>query len=389
YPLAAGLLLNVLLKIQAERNAMLRRQEIEQELNRELSTTTQWDELFRKIVRFPASLLPVVGASLYTLAQDNDSLKLDADWRLGKADNNTASSERLPQDACGFSHHADESALHPLANQIQPQPTSTKGFCLPLKHRGQWIGAMHIYLPSSENLTIEHVNMLNGLAPIIAFNIHSFRIHTPLVLQTETIQNERKRIARELHDTLGQNLAYLRLMLDKLTMSGSVHEVATIQQELEQMRDIANEAHEQMRHTLSTLKPEAAATLTELLQATAREVATEAGFELRVSASNALAPLPPIVQRKTHAIFREALYNIQKYAQAKTVQLSIHWEVSTRTLNVNLTDDGIGFDLDQIPSHGHFGLLIMQQRAEEIGGELTIITAPMQGTQVHFKWVAG
>lgn len=387
YPIAAGLLLDALLKIQAERNADLRRQELEQRLNRELLAASNWEELRLKVVYFLAAILPVTGVSLFTFSEGSNNLKFETEWRLMTAEAGRVP-QAIPYDHCGVSSHGHVKHFHAFVPGAQSVPAHSKGYCLPLFHRDQWVGAMHLHLPVSDSLTIEQINNLNTLSSTIALAIQSAMLGSSITLQSEAIQNERKRIARELHDTLGQNLAYLRLMLDKMTMNGSIQEVATIQRELEQMRDIANEAHKQIRNTLSMLRPDAAANLADLLQATAGEVAQVADFKLQFVVLGEPESLPPIIQQKIHAIFREALYNVQRHAQAKTVQLSINWNVIDRTLLISLTDDGVGFEMEHIPQQGHFGLLIMHQRAEEIGAELTITSAPVKGTQVRLGWPA-
>jgi two-component system, NarL family, nitrate/nitrite sensor histidine kinase NarX len=242
-------------------------------------------------------------------------------------------------------------------------------------------------MPLSEQLSSDQISILNDLAPTIAHAIEAARHADRLDSHNLVIQNERERIARQLHDTLGQNLAYLRLKLDQMSTENALQEIDVVQQDLERMRDIAYQAHEQIRQTLVSLKPDGASNLNDLLLAQAQAVAEQAGFILHPHINGACVPLPSTIQRKIHAIFREALFNVEKHARADNVQLSILWEDSTASLTVALEDDGIGFDPQQVPAEGHFGLLIMQQRAEEINARLTISTAPSQGTRVALHYI--
>ena len=147
-----------------------------------------------------------------------------------------------------------------------------------------------------------------------------------------------------------------------------------------------HEAHEQIRQTLVSLKPDGGADLTELLLAQAEAIANEGGFTIYHHLFGEATPLPSIVQRKIHPIFREALYNVLRHANASTAHLSIIWDNSTGSSTISLEDDGVGFDLDHAAAEGHFGLLIMHQRAEEVSGQLTITTAPAQGTRVVLQY---
>jgi signal transduction histidine kinase len=388
YPVGVGILLNALLQFQAERNASLRQQEIEQRLNQELLTAYNWEELRLKVIHFLAAMLPVTGVSLFTSSEESHNLKFETEWWLVTAETRHVL-RTIPHDYCGVANHALVKHAHVFEPGDQAMATHSKGYCLPLFHNTEWIGVIHVHLPVSESLTTEQINNLNALSPTIALAIRSSMQGSLSTVQFEAVQNERKRIARHLHDTLGQNLAYLRLMLDKMRMNGNLQEINTIQKELERMQDVANEANEQIRHTMDTLRLEKETQLADLLLAQAQEVSKETGFKLQHNMLGEPFTLPFNVQRKIHAIFREALYNVRRHAQAKTVQLSMHWNAPDGSLTILLTDDGVGFDAGQDPRQGHFGLLIMRQRAEEIGGELNITSEPGKRTQVELRWKSG
>jgi signal transduction histidine kinase len=160
--------------------------------------------------------------------------------------------------------------------------------------------------------------------------------------------------------------------------------ISSIQHDLDRMRDISNDAYEQIRQTLRSLQPQYEGNLSDNLHMIASKTAERAGFELqyRVRGTNRQL-LPADVQRKILLILREGLSNIEQHAQAKAVNLALLWE--DPDLIITLEDDGIGFDPEGISGFGHFGVQIMRQRIKEINGSIEIISSPGLGSKVILR----
>jgi signal transduction histidine kinase len=385
YPLGVGLLLNTLLRVQEQRNYILRQREIEQKLSQNLMSAASWDQLCRKIVGFPATVTPAVGVSLFSVLQETAALNLEADWWITERLRRPALQSPPALDTCGVAHHQQEKRLHRFLPSTSEPSSPLNGYCLPLFKDNRWLGLLYLYLPASERLSSDQISILNDIAPAIALALDNIRRQNRSDTQAEAIQIERERIARQLHDTLGQNLAYLRLKLDQISMENKWNEIASVQQDLERMRDIAHEAHEQMRQSLDSLKAEGGENLHDLLLARAQVVAQQSCFTVDAQVSGEPFLLPATAQRKILSIFQEALNNVARHAQASTVHLSIIWDASAPHLMVSMEDDGVGFDLHQARGHNHFGLIIMQQRAEEIQSDLAITSEPGKGTRVELR----
>jgi signal transduction histidine kinase len=221
---------------------------------------------------------------------------------------------------------------------------------------------------------------LHDVAAPLAVAISSAQPQRSAALQTEAVEAERQRIARDLHDTLGQSLGFLHLKLDQLATDGALHEIAEIQQELERMRDVANEAYTQVRSTLSDLKPPQEMALATALLQRAQAVGARAHFEVRLQSQGQPRMLAPRVYRHVLYLFREALANVEKHAHARQVKIDLEWTADA--LNLVLTDDGRGFDPHKLVLNGHFGLEIMRERAREINGQLAVQSSPDGGTNV-------
>ncbi|RMF00027.1 MAG: sensor histidine kinase [Chloroflexi bacterium] len=208
-------------------------------------------------------------------------------------------------------------------------------------------------------------------------------------IQAEASRAERQRIARDLHDKLGQNLAYLHFKLDQLsTHADSVNlaDIESIQADLEHMRQVADLAYGQIRGTLDNLRNEADTpeNLAPALQQQAKTIGDRNGLDIQIDVSGAGTPICRIVQRTILNIAHESLTNAGKHAQAGTVNVRLSCNQNATTFSV--TDDGTGFETSTASPNGHYGLKIMRERAEEVGGRLEVKSSPGNGTQIigHF-----
>jgi signal transduction histidine kinase/HAMP domain-containing protein len=190
---------------------------------------------------------------------------------------------------------------------------------------------------------------------------------------------ERSRVARDLHDSVTQALFAASLKAEALTMEGAVSGKA---------RDIVGElsrltrgALAQMRTMLLDLRGEAVeeVPIQQLLRTAVQ--ATEASSSVNVSLTiEGDVKLPAGVHVATYRITQEALNNVAKHARASNAWVSLHMEPSLVRLVVG--DDGCGFEPGSVdPSH--MGLASMEERAREAGAELSIHTAPGEGTIVR------
>ncbi|MFQ3568135.1 MAG: ATP-binding protein, partial [Aggregatilineales bacterium] len=113
------------------------------------------------------------------------------------------------------------------------------------------------------------------------------------------------------------------------------------------------------------------------------EFGAQTGIEARFEKANVLSvQLPPLAEMETIRIVQEALTNVRKHAQAAAVSVAVN--ASERYLSITICDNGIGLNLHQT-ERSHFGLATMRERAQKIGGTLTITSAPGAGTVIHVR----
>ena len=197
-------------------------------------------------------------------------------------------------------------------------------------------------------------------------------------VETLTLEAERQRMARELHDTLAQGLAGLVLQLEAL-------EVSLERDNKEQALQITARARDRARATLADARraiDDLRAADMETADAVIREVerfqqATGIPCDLEMPPELDLSP-----QNSEHLLrcASEGLANVARHAQATRVSLKIV-EESGRVV-VEIRDNGRGFDADSAIPSGHYGLLGLRERARLAGGQLVVESEPGEGTRV-------
>jgi signal transduction histidine kinase len=326
-----------------------------------------------------------VAVGLYLQGREDEGYSLAAEWSLLHPDVRFSLKGVDPIKSCGADEQHTGTELHPFDNDdYNTGNASLRGYCLPLYHAGRLLGLLHLYTLRKDQLTPEQIRIFNRLTASISSTIESATPEDAESVRIAVARLERERIARLLHDTLGQSLAYLRSVLEQFNMDELYSRITSIQHDLDRMRDISNDAYEQIRQTLRSLQPQYEGNLSDTLHTIASKTAERAGFELqyRVRGTNRQL-LPADVQRKILLILREGISNIEQHAQAKVVNLALLWEEPD--LVITLEDDGIGFDPDAALGFGHFGIQIMKQRIKEIDGSIELTSTPGQGSRIILR----
>jgi PAS domain S-box-containing protein len=200
-------------------------------------------------------------------------------------------------------------------------------------------------------------------------------------------ERERNRIARDLHDSLGHSLGYLHLKLDQLAGSDTLGDAAAFRRELAHMRDVTNEAYELVRGMLAALHPSSSTDLATAVLTQARVIGRRGGFEVQLSAEGRSSRLAPTVQQQVLYLLQEALINVERHANAQHVDIKLLW--TKDLLTVVLADDGCGFEMGAPQTAGHYGLGIMQERADELNAQLSLSSRPGAGMQVNLQLPLG
>jgi signal transduction histidine kinase len=225
--------------------------------------------------------------------------------------------------------------------------------------------------------------MLGSLAKSGAALEANAKIRTELLQKVMTAQeDERKRIARELHDETGQ--AITSLMVGMKLVEQVADDPDEVRSRSTELRVLAARTLESVRQLSRQLRPSVlddaglVAALRRHISDFARFNGLSVDFQVVGDESRRL---PPEVETAAYRIVQEALTNVARHARAKNA--SIILDLSGDVISTVVEDDGVGFDPAQI--EGTSGVLGMRERAVLLGGSLTIESAPETGTTIYAK----
>jgi len=197
-----------------------------------------------------------------------------------------------------------------------------------------------------------------------------------------TLQAERERMARELHDTLAQGVAGLILQLEALKAYQQQNEYSKAEKVVTQALDRARNTLSESRAAIEDLRNDDRDFQTTLEKLVAEFTTTgKTACELNIKLEDTQM-ISRHIQHHARRVLHEALTNIQKHAQAKNASVSV--VQSGNTLELWIRDNGIGFDPEENPARGHFGLQGLQERAQLTNSRYTLSSSPGEGTAIEF-----
>lgn len=199
-----------------------------------------------------------------------------------------------------------------------------------------------------------------------------------------SIMEERDRLARELHDSLGQIMGYLNIRIQAIRDKFAEGNFTEADHHLAHLAQVLEEANAEVREFIYGIKTSLLLKdgfFKTLAQYTAR---FSADFEIRVTINNPAGltdrDLTLPVQSQLFRIIQEAFTNTRKHAQAK--QITVVFQRNATNISISVGDDGLGFDCAKLPEDKHFGLGIMRERAAQVGGAVQVQSSSGQGTEV-------
>ncbi len=258
-------------------------------------------------------------------------------------------------------------------------PAARVGIYAPLIARNMLVGVLVAEAQDPTHLGTDDLPLVTGLAEQAALAIDNavwFRR-----LRIVGAEEERTRIARDLHDRVAQALAYLAFELDRIVDLSAGSELTA---SLQTLRDDIRRVVTEVRDTLYDLR-------TDVNEAQGF-VSTTESFLDRVRARSDLAVhfrhheerrLPVPLERELWRITQEAVVNVERHARAKT--LTVDWSVREQVAEAVIHDDGIGFPAGASGRLDSYGLLGMRERADAIGATLVIDSAPGRGTIIRCR----
>lgn len=205
-------------------------------------------------------------------------------------------------------------------------------------------------------------------------------------------EEERKRIARELHDETAQNLALLRRELQE-SIRAQPEAGSETGRRLGRAYDLAGETLQGVRRFTSNLRPPVLDDLgmVPALETLVSEMTLETGGATPLEVSGTPRRLEPEAELMLFRIVQEALRNAQKHARATRIAVSVRFNEAS--VDIAVSDNGKGFDTTGVSSvgssEGHLGLAGMQERAGLLGADMGVESQPGRGTKVWLHYPTG
>ena len=197
-------------------------------------------------------------------------------------------------------------------------------------------------------------------------------------------EEERKRVAREIHDGPAQLMANL-IIKTELCERLVDRDPAQVKMELNSLKELARISLKDVRKIIYDLRPMSLDDLG-LIPTVQRFISnymdeTKQNVELHVFGG--LVPLAPIVELASFRIIQEALNNVRKHAGASNVHVKL--EFTKKSIKLVVSDNGKGFNKENVKSHdldGGYGLLSIKERVDLLNGKLDVISTPGKGTKI-------
>jgi two-component system nitrate/nitrite sensor histidine kinase NarX len=289
-------------------------------------------------------------------------------------------------DLCGLMSCADCLAHRTLA--VHPLKDGRRVLSLPLKDTEQHYGVLQLEMPPGRELAQWQTQLLEALSRHIGIAIGTAR-------RTEqsrrlSLLEERAALARDLHDSLAQSLAYMKIQVSRLKpLVDNPQRGNEARDVLEELREGLNSAYRQLRELLTTFRLRIEGEgLAAALQTTVAEFSGRGGIPVTLEVHLAGCTLTPNEEIHALQIVREALSNVINHARAHKAEVKVICN-SDGSVSATVIDDGIG--IRQAAGAHHYGMTIMEERAKNLGGQLTVENLPALGTRVtlHFMPSAG
>ncbi|MDQ7843052.1 MAG: GAF domain-containing sensor histidine kinase [Armatimonadota bacterium] len=251
--------------------------------------------------------------------------------------------------------------------------------CIPLRAEGQTLGALGLGFAGDPVAP----GLLQAVASHVAAAVHTARFAHRIA--DIGVLEERRRIAREIHDGLAQTVAEALLQTDLSAAAGPDQGRG----DLRELRTVLERAMGELREFMTELRRSERTdeSLFAALDAMGRDFGRRHRIPTTVVTRGQDGPLPSAVRHAVLAIARQALTNVRAHARATAVTITA--EATEDAASVSIADNGVGFDLGAFrarpPGGRHLGITSMEERAALVGGILQVESRPGGGTKVTVR----
>lgn len=344
------------------------------------------EELAQRFAEKLARIAQADAAAVRLASGDGERLLLLGQVRLPQKMREAEGCVRIGECACGeHLQTATGARVIPIR-----QPSAPKlGHCeaagyqtvvaLPMRTPQHVIGEVELFFYGERQLAEGERQLLDALVGQVASQLDNLRLAARD--REMAVSEERNLLAQELHDSIAQSLAFLKIQVQLLRQALRKHSESDIERSLSEIDTGVSESYADVRELLLHFRTRAGhEDIEHALRATLSKFELQSGLSARLVMSGEGVPLPPDTQIQVLHVVQEALSNVRKHAGAREVELRVRQAPQWR---FEVIDDGRGFDpqSDAI-DETHVGLRIMRERAGRIGASLHVRSRPQGGSEV-------
>jgi signal transduction histidine kinase len=293
----------------------------------------------------------------------------------------------------GYPLIIDNGEYDPELRQMRCFKNIRTTLCIPLRSNFETYGVLIFGSTAEGAINEDHTDTLAAIGTQAAIALQNAALYTDLHEEKEKLmrveENGRKTLVRDLHDVPTQTISAVAMRLSTIPMIARNHP-EQLQDEIEEIRQMATRASEELRHVMFTLRPLSLETqglgvaLEQLCEKMQKTYSQHMEADIHTAAEQLLD------QDAKSALFyliEEAANNARKYAEASLIQVKI--TVQNKYVRVIVRDNGKGFDMAGVSSNyedrGSFGMVNMRERAELINADFSLDSTPGRGTQVTVR----
>ena len=252
---------------------------------------------------------------------------------------------------------------------------------VPVRLQSRLLGEIDLFYRKTVQLSPDEEGLLDALASHLASALEGLRASA---LEREAaVGEERTLLARELHDSIAQSLAFLKIQVQLLRSAAEKSQGPQMHAALDELdaglRESIGDVRELLVHFRTRTNTD---DIEAALQETLQKFRHQTGLHTEMTVSGAGLPLPSDVQVQVLHVVQEALSNVRKHAHASSVTLLVE---KGRFWSFTVQDNGTGFHPEAVLGSQHVGRHIMQERAQAIGASVSVRSQPGQGTCVQLR----
>ncbi len=348
-------------------------------------------ELETLLAQFLAPIVRLAGAQagvVRILSEDGEHMRMVGDVGLppevrfaellvdrhcgtcGVAADSDAPAWTLDMSACAR-HHPSEARFYRDCRRM---------LAVPLRHRGRLLGLYNLFFCSEAELGADVQTVLRSIGELLGLALHNARLERETL--ASTVMTERKFLASEVHDSIAQSLAFVNMRLPLLQDAMQAHDDRLSEKYFADVEQAMGSIQCNLREILTNFRvamdPQG---LLHAVQVLAAEFRQRAGIPLQLRCEAPELGLTSEQEVQVFHIVQEALANVGRHARATQAWLTLSHRGSH--LDVRVEDDGRGVAALQADGRAHFGLDIMSERAQRLGGVVEIGPREGGGTRVR------